>query len=981
MPHVLITLESLMLGEGEESAAPDPEGAASTIDDMARPLLSSGGQSGGSSAAAQLEILPMDGLIASAWCGLAFWAMERAAPAPATAAASPAAAAAASSNESNSDDKDENNSDKGKGKGKGKPTAGSGGGDSSSSSAAPPKRQQGSATMAEGGGPLLLLLRWLLGGAADSSNGSGSEAATDKESAGGGRGAAEEVGLAAPTPDASAEKLTRWKASLLGALIHGLSRRLALSKVSTAPGTEAGDSGAKGNLGTAEQALPEQAWLDARVDMSSLYSGGSSTCPECALAGCVIRDAILREWGKTKDGDGEKKGGTAAGGKRDGEKREANPPSPRFPLWLVLLEGALRGRCGSNKHGGGDRRCHSAALLPRVFLAEALALSPRDWSGPFLVSLYKGVLFETEGEDLGTCVTEAEGDHIHGSGRTPGVLPTMRRQQEQCSALTVLGHAWRAEASRVLSGWKSRRLPCPNPSASGDRTTDVGLDGSVQNAGLLHSGSAAGAPVPQEPSSDQLRQDTGSTLLLLVRTASSLLSLSSPPPPETACNRPSRGVETRAAALGGDACAPGGRATAHDGERGGAREGEGVAENQASNRNLEKGRGRGWSQDDGRLAAAKAALGAESAGLWSEVFEARRNSHTSTAGFTRLVKHLAEACGSCALSAEAPKEAAVGPGASGGDTENLTGAWGLGFSQTQTQRQQAKGAVAFTAEVEKPAPAAAAAATAAAGARNTLAPPPPLFSLPVLLAAALALLRAAPKETKARVRGQAWKAGLATLAWALTSTPSTAEAATPTPPQPPRPQLAPASSSATTAAEEGATAADICRCFGAVRSTLAAAAAGTAADSSGVNWSSGTTFPLDQASLAPVSLLLADAVSRSYAVSAAPAASAAQVVSPEKMVGAIISTPCAAADAHVASASVAAIPSVRREVRSLVLCVLSAVGSFRPEVLEMSPGLLSALSPLLEAVMDLPASRCVGSWQYYISRWSFLGCTTSNDDL
>lgn len=889
MPRLLFIFESLMKGKGQDSAAPVPVDVASMIDAMAPPplSLSSSRPSGGSSAATRLEVLPTDGLIANAWCGLAFWAMERATTALATAAASPPVAATI---EANADNKDGDDSGKRKGKGKAK---------------------EGSVTAAEGGRPLLVLLRWLLGGATESSNGGG----TNEESAAGGSSAAEEAASTPTTSVVSTQILASWKASLLGALIRGLSRRLALSRIRTAPGSATDDSGAKRTLRGPEEP-PEQAWLVTPVDVPLLSSGGSSACPECALAGNIIRAAHVN---LTKEGE------------QDGEERQEKPPPSRFPLWFVLVEALLRGECGWNKYGGGDRRCHPGPLLPQVLSAEALALSPSGWSAGLLEPLYKGAFCETEGGDHGTRAVEpGEGD-VHGSSGARGVVSAKRRQEEQSSALTVLSHAWRAEASRVLLAWKRGRLPRPDSSSPGG-TTGMGVGGSVQEAGLLHNGSTAGEPARQE-FSDELRLDTGNTLVLLLRTASSLLSRPSPPK----CNR-SRGEARGRAAVVEDVCVSGGKTPAHGGGQGEACEREGEVQEalHVSNQNLEQGGGgggatQGWSQGGRRLAAAKAILGAESAGLWGEVFEARRNSRTNAEGFTRLVKHLSKACGSCALSAEKPEQAVVGSGASGGNAAILKGAWGLGFSQTQTQSQsqQDTGAGASTSEGRKSTPAAATAT------RDNLAPPPPLFSVPVLAAAALALVRAAPEETKLRERERAWKAGLATLAWALTSS-STDNV-------PPLPGPTPV-------AEAGAIAAEICRCLSAVRSTLATAAAGTAVvDSSGVNWSSGTTFPLDEASLASVSQLLAAALGRSYAVSVSAVPAAAQGAS--------------------SGEAVVTIPAVRSEVGSLVLCVFTAVKSVRPEVLEQSPGLLSALSPMLSAVLDLPASRCIefGS-SYYCSR-------------
>lgn len=249
-------------------------------------------------------------------------------------------------------------------------------------------------------------------------------------------------------------------------------------------------------------------------------------------------------------------------------------------------------------------------------------------------------------------------------------------------------------------------------------------------------------------------------------------------------------------------------------------------------------------------------------------------------------------------------------GAPAAGKENSTAGRGLGVIQPQPQQE--KGAVAPAPPGEEP---------TSTPARNALATPPPFFFLPMLTASALALLRAAPTEAKAEARGGAWRAGNATLAWALTST-SGAESSDRPPPPPPLATSAPVSptTAAVTSEKEGGVAAGVCRCLGTVRSTLAAAAAAGSV-------AGGTlTFPMDEDSLASVGQLLAVALGHS----SAPLSEAG---------------------------GVAALSCVQDDVRSLVACVFSTLRELRSEA--TTPGLLFALTPMLEAVLDLPASRCV----------------------
>ncbi|CAN0513792.1 unnamed protein product, partial [Ectocarpus sp. 8 AP-2014] len=84
LPLVLSILETLM----EAFPSPIPEDAASAVDTAAPLLLPPSSSSREAEeenccADVRLEVLPTTGLIANAWCGLAFWAMEQAAAAAA----------------------------------------------------------------------------------------------------------------------------------------------------------------------------------------------------------------------------------------------------------------------------------------------------------------------------------------------------------------------------------------------------------------------------------------------------------------------------------------------------------------------------------------------------------------------------------------------------------------------------------------------------------------------------------------------------------------------------------------------------------------------------------------------------------------------------------------------------------------------------------------------------------------------------------
>ncbi|CAN0555655.1 unnamed protein product, partial [Ectocarpus sp. 12 AP-2014] len=667
LPLLLSILETLM----EAFPSPIPEDAASAVD-AAAPLLlppsysSTGAEKENCCADVRLEVLPTTGLIANAWCGLAFWAMEQAAAAGLDVEGTGIGkSGAADAGESTSDNQD------GSGKGHGNTAAAASdfrkeGSGPSSSSAAPPKENEAS----EASRPLQVLLEWLLGVRARPSTGTGAKVATvaGKAVPGGstadGRRKAAANSALSPTTD----RLARWKEALLAALIRGLSRRQDLQNAETEAGAD--DADAK---------LPERAWLDAPVESSSVFDGTSCAgdcpaCAECSPAGGVIRQSISRKWLKSET-----------------------------PMWLMLLTGVLRGRCGleyrcldgcggggsgggsrvvrdachkgnprhepgvalDGTRGGGESACQiSPVFLPQSFLAGALSLSPGGWPAQLLASLLTGV-------------RSAEG----------------RSKEEEELALVVAGRVWRAEAARNLAEW-NRCLPLSIDSYVG--AAGAGFDGGAQGVrpeGDRYRGvpvatharivgiSAAGADVQQQQQqrqqrqqrqqpSENLRTATANTLRFLLHAACSLFSR----PPDGNTRSQSKEPEGTA----GQACDTESRAAGNTGVQ---NETAAVADHDG---NLRGGASGGWSEGGKRSAAVESFFGAEAAKLWLGLFEARRNSPAQPKGFSKLVKALAKDCGNCAFVVSGgPLDGGKGGAGEGGSSAAPPPAvWGLDFSQT-----------------------------------------------------------------------------------------------------------------------------------------------------------------------------------------------------------------------------------------------------------------------------------------------------------
>lgn len=826
----------------------------------------------------------------------------------------------------------------------------------------------GATARSSDGDPLRAVLDWLFHSAAQREG--GPQGVVTGGVSGSGSGVAAGGSNAASASAALDGSSGRWRAAIVASLIRALSRLDPFR--ARGGGSEAGDQQEDGRV---------REWLTSPVASFARSPKAEATSPGCPGFDMAqdIEHIVLKGWG----GDGGQGGGgnTDVPGemKSEDETRRSGPP-----LWLVLVAGVLGGRgdCyspdasdvdtrgdtsplgrrrsrkgeeeegrlrskmaarpathgrGSPAHGGsgfnGSGSCCDA-FLPQAVLSEVLALAPDGGPARVLSSLSRVVA----ATPLETC--HAFPHLCEGRVEEDSVDDEMRhlRVRRQNSALCALGRVWRAEAARFVSAWKPFHIAAA-----------AAADGVQRTFGDL--GRPLGAPETQPD--DGLLACTADSLRILLKTAT-LFSRAAPPTSEPAVsvagsdNRVGQGME--------GCCHT--KKTIFEGEAGASAAGS-EEDNAGTNAGPRTGCDR--RQPCRRTAAAvNEAFGTEAAGIWRALF-ARRQEFPK--GFSGLLKKLAKDCALLALSARTEDANVVAGSAlkgKGGEVASQapcevdrrkSAGWGVDFSQTQrdqcdrgtgekevTCREQngVAGTKDFAHDVEQ---------SALEG--QGLAPAPPFASLPVLTAAAHALLRAGIKEVNKTARMRAWVAGVATLAWVLTSPKPTA------PPIPcPAPPTATARATGTegrgrsaavcamgTVAARGGVFAELCECLSAVRGAVA----------SGVRGHRGAEILLGQDLLVPVFRLLAVGISHSCA---APSVSSGK-------------PPCASSCPRVAS--VASTPAVREEVRGLALCVLSVLRGFPPDVVA-SPGLLSASTPMLEAVLDMPKSRYVSkTWLVTLS--------------
>lgn len=912
---LLTTLQTLM----KSFPAPSPEIAAARVGPAA--ILP---ESEPDTRSAPLDAMPISGLIVRAWCGLALWALSEHRH---TITSSAGAGAGVSDGEG----------DAGRCSAPGGDRKGHGKQEVAAQGKTPPPTHERKGT--NEGSPLTVVLRWLLR-KEETPRGGGVQVAIVAKGVGIDASGGNVVGggeKETPGTTASSANLAEWRPALLAALIRAM-MRLSLS----AGRGEDPNAGLHG---------PERIRERLEIPMVAVSPPPGSIGASPICSGCTRSDDV--EGIILRGQDGGVGGGGGRGGNAGGCSGDTPEVSARAaPLWLALLAGVLRERCdchrsdathpssapcrGDRDVGGGDRpsfarQAHRPSRLvdhrpegargsrricfPKSsLLAELLGIAPIEGAAQVLSSLSMAIAALSEPTPTPSTLPDAPGRKTS----TGQMWNSLARKRS--SALIALGRVWHAEAARSLSAWKLVGLSRPARVGSVDAT----LDSPQRARSGVKRPVASHSPVGNMDAqpSDRLLGDTTDTLQFLLKTAS--LVLHSPPSiweplPCTECSAVGVGRTASGHACGTDRCVVG-------------RVG-GVQGPEAEGR-LHDDEARSRSCSQGSLDAVDATFGTEAADIWHKLFDARKGHRL---GFSNLLRKISKDCAVLALSS--PREASAGSawGENGPGfgsrvpvalDSKFTGCT-LEFSQTQRGRRgDGSGNAARNVNQD-----------GLKGKR--LAPPPPRASLPVLTAAALALLRSAPKEPDNKSRGPAWRAGLATLAWVLTAS------------LPPRPTPLPASAASPPSARKkgGGHSTETPRTVAvmisdgvitAVRECLTVARRAVASGPREVR-SPRAKFLLDEASMTAMSRLLAVGIGLSGGDSQRIASgSRARLTSPAQ------------------ASCVAAHPAVSEEIWGVALSVVSAVKDFSPDEL-VSPGLLPALCPMLEAALEIPKPRYASS--------------------
>lgn len=590
--------------------------------------------------------------------------------------------------------------------------------------------------------------------------------------------------------------------------------------------------------------LPVQISIESRPSEAKRSESIHWDCAECAAARDV-QAFLLKDIGDI-DSPSISMGVTAASGE-GGDKRLA---ASVVPLWVALAVGVLGGRChqhASEGHlqpgksaecsrgHGGTVSCGSRTSSESI-LTEVLALSPPECPAHLLASLARGI------DRPPTKRAEAD---VNEKSRT-------RR------FLAAFGRAWCAEAVRIISGWKSLGTPL------------VEGDSSVCDHVLVNA-------VDQQQPDAELLESTGHALRTVMKSA--VRFLRSPFPFSEAMEEVNGSKKSKA----GDETSMGlfGR-------------------NKPSFNKVKRAPppAECYLEERGNhiYSPVEAAFGARVGKLWRCLFTSRRR---HLPGLSSLMKRIARDCAVLVFScgSDRPRQTAVGSNSErktmGGTTE-LEGkaeAWGVDISQSQSMRggeimgnshdalEQAKSSGKDSSGNSN-------------GNTELLSRPPPLEFLPIVTAAAQALLEYAvafstiePDSTRKHALGTA----LVMLAWALTSITGPEQ---------------PLSSTS-----------EILACLRALRGV----------DTSGKNIARRElAFPLNEVTLVPVARLVAVGLRQSFATHG--------------------------------EVCVAASPAVRKEIMEVAMCVLAGVKGFRKDLLS-SVGVLKTLTPMLEAVLEMPISR------------------------
>lgn len=615
--------------------------------------------------------------------------------------------------------------------------------------------------------------------------------------------------------------------------------------------------------------LPVQISIESRPAEAKRSESICWDCEECAAARDV-QAFLLKDLG---DVDDSLMGVTVA----NRERGDKQPAASVVPFWVALALGVLGGRCdqhASDGHlqpgkcaeccrgHGGTVSCGSGTSSESI-LTEVLALSPPECPARLLASLARGSIDRPP-------TKRAEVDANEKS--------RMRR------FLTGLGRAWCAEAVRNISDWKSLTTPLVEGDSSvSDRVDQVNCFERGHDCF-----DALPNSVDQQQPDAELLESTAHALRTLLKSA--VRFLHSPFPFSEAMEGVKGPRESKAFRD-----EPSVRLF-----RSRSRENKPSAECCLD----ERGKKYVYSP-------VEEAFGSRVGKLWRCLFALRRR---HLPGLPSLMKRIARDCAvllfSCGPDRHRSRQTAMGSSCERtimGVTRELEGkaeAWGFEISQSQSQSRRGTREIGMNALEHVNS--SGKDSSGDSNGTEMLSRPPPFEFLPIVTAAAQALLEYAvaysTRETDT-TRKRALGTALAMLAWALTSITSITEAGQPL-----------------------SSTSDVLSCLRALRGI----------DASGQNIARRElAFPLDEVSLAPVSRLVAVGLRQSFATYG-DVSSGFGLPSAEMCV--------------------AASPDVRQEIMEVAMCVLAGVKGFRKDFLS-SLSALRTLTPMLEAVLEMPISR------------------------
>ena len=718
------------------------------------------------------------------------------------------------------------------------------------------------------------------------------------------------------TASNSMKDLAGWKQALLMALVRVLS------------GLPVTNGRRKGLKAKPREDCPEKIWMKLPVDLSpSCFKARSEEtsqraescdrdCAKCEAARDV-QGLILTDLGSVA----RDTVGVAAATRKRADQQATTPGAPvapAVPLWVALLAGALGSRCDRHaphryhrREGAGCFLDHESGTKRPSAPASGSTLLCGGHSAYSSQSILTQILaLSPPGAPARLISCLARGMTPPPSGRMEDYdvnnETRTKSLMSQSSCLSSLGRAWCAEAARNLTGWKSFH---PN-SREADHSVESFGTSFLEGRGRVGTSGALVSVVDQQQPDPELLDSTADALRSVLKSIGRFLRLASLVKHDpTACPALKSTFDTEKAAV-------------DDVERSGK-----CRHSRDHDPTSDQGERAAMLTERGSIrrtylhtaAPVEAVFGSRAAKLWRDLFAERRR---YSPGFSGLVKKLAKDCAVLAFCSgpDTPAQSLVASSVTTGPASDLQGkseAWGFVLSQSQPALRERGVKVRSLGKADSP----SRVSTGTSNGEELLSRPPPLECLPIVIAATQALLDVAVKvdgkETDS-TRLRAWGAALATLAWVLTS---------------PIGAVGRSEESSPPASAENAKS-EVLICLQGLRRTDALGKKIRRRE---------MVVPVNEVSLAPVCRLVAVGLRRSYPSQSTTLSSGCR--------------PTIDINSNSTMLCIAERSTVRHEILELALCVLAAMKGFRRELLT-SPGTLRTLSPMLEAVLEIPCSRC-----------------------